>query len=141
MHYFDLGWLGRTVEALSGPGAAYHVARKAIPSKSGDKVGAGRLGGMGEGPRLLELGAPPHLDGCMNGAPASALALALNLPTPPPPPPQVPGVKLEMFIFDPFHTAKTTTLFEVGSLPSEGASQMPSASFDRSATPALVDPP
>lgn len=62
MHYFSLPWLAATVKALSGPGAAYHIARKAIPSKSGEKI---------------------------------------------------PGVKLEMFIFDPFHTAKKTTLFEV----------------------------
>jgi len=27
---------------------------------------------------------------------------------------KVPGLKLEMFIFDPFHTAETTTLYEVG---------------------------
>ena len=51
----------RPAQALSGPGAAYHIARKAIPSKGGAKV---------------------------------------------------PGVKLEMFIFDPFHTAGKTTLFE-----------------------------
>lgn len=62
MHYFGLPWLERTVSALCGPGAAYHVARKAIPSKSGEKVA---------------------------------------------------GVKLEMFIFDPFRTADRTTLFEV----------------------------
>jgi len=63
MHYFRIDWLAATVRALSGPGAAYHIARKAIPSKGGDKVA---------------------------------------------------GVKLEMFIFDPFHTAEKTTLFEVG---------------------------
>ncbi|KAI8462664.1 MAG: nucleotide-diphospho-sugar transferase [Monoraphidium minutum] len=62
MHYFSIPWLEATVKALSGPGAAYHVARKAIPSKTGAKI---------------------------------------------------PGVKLEMFIFDPFHTAEATTLFEV----------------------------
>lgn len=27
---------------------------------------------------------------------------------------KVPGIKLEMFIFDPFHTAETVTLVEVG---------------------------
>jgi UDP-N-acetylglucosamine/UDP-N-acetylgalactosamine diphosphorylase len=38
MHYFSIDWLSRAVEALCGPGAAYHIARKAIPSKGGGKV-------------------------------------------------------------------------------------------------------
>lgn len=33
---------------------------------------------------------------------------------------KVPGLKLEMFIFDPFHTADKTTLFEVGAAAALG---------------------
>jgi UDP-N-acetylglucosamine/UDP-N-acetylgalactosamine diphosphorylase len=61
MHYFALPWLQSAAQQLE-QAAAYHIAHKQIPEKSGGKV---------------------------------------------------PGVKLEMFVFDPFHSAKDVTLFEV----------------------------